>query len=782
MLALIMILCSPLVSGRKVSDLQRMNYGIVFEPEDQLQLAGESWTHTFEISLPQRTNLIDIFGCSKNKKTCDLVYEILVEINQIRQDTEVMINTTLDTITKLLPEKELMVQSRHRRSILPFIGDLSKSIFGTATMKDVELLARHINSLNKVSRNLIKSVEQHENDLSSYMTATDERMNNLVKGLEENHLAIEHIQTQLFQTFDNLEKSFSTMSVIISKQVQKSRQLEALFNEFLEGIYQLVEGKLSPHLINTETMISTLNEIQEILNRKYPGFHLVYKDPTHIYHFVDTIFARKGLKLYVSVKFPISPFVKPLSLFKVISFPVPVNDTSDHATQLLNLPTYFAISHDLQYYTTLESQELNACKYNKMIQCKFNRILTPVVQKSCVLSLFKNDKDLIKEQCNFRFLLNHISSGVVLLSQTSILVYKIDVLEFDCKSGKKMVEGCKFCTLNVPCECSVSTGYSFLPARLTDCHNDTSEKLHPVNLALLQQFFNDSSLNNIGTNSLFDNPLAVNVPQFKIYNHSINQILANDNKAHLSLQKMAQSAKNNSLIYQSLTESLLSGDITIEEMISTKDIILYVTASVATFCFIAFIFITVKLRKVLVILSMLQATNTRQVQAFTVPSFNYKASQLNSESSVYFWEQLDIEIDHCIIALNVIVIALLMIVLVNTCKIMKNSTKLIIEITNGKSTVQIPLKTLTLCPTYWQITVPQSIEQITIRGLWNPTVTFDWGDFEIKNKLTNQILPIESCHKINPLAAKKLRSIMTTTYCAYFFIQHGKLFLPLQSW
>lgn len=776
MLALVVMLCCPVVSGKKATELQRLNYGVVFKQKDHLQLATESWIHTFEISLPEGINLVNIFGCSQNKKTCDLVYELLGEINQIRQDTEIRINNTLSTIIRLIPEKQLIVKSRRKRALLSFIGDLSKSIFGTATTKDVEMLARHINSLNKISRNVIKSVEQHENDLSSFMKATDERITNIVKGLEENHLAIEHIQTQLYESFHSLETSFSIMSVFIAKQIEKSRQLESIFNELLEGIYDLVEGKMSPHLVSTETMLSTLKGIQEILHEKFPGFHLVYKDPALIYQYVSTIFARKGSKLYVSVKFPISPFSRPLLLFEILSFPVPVNETSDHATQLMQLPKYFAISQDSKHYTSLKSHELNSCTFNKMIECRFNKILTPVSQKSCVFSLFSDEKSLIKQNCNFRFLLNHISTDVVLLTKSSILVYNLDVLEFDCKNEKKKVAGCNFCVIHVPCECSVTTTHTFLPARLTDCHEETSEKLHPVNLALLQQFFNDSTLNDIGSNTLFQNPLATDVPNFKIYNHSMNQILADDNQAHLNLEKMANSAKNNSLIFQSLTESLLYGDISLNNGISAKDVILYTTASTAGISVMAIILMACKLRRVIIMMSVLQA---QKVQASTVPPLIYKTLQPTPEPLVYILDQIQLE--HILIVLCTVVIILLLLVVANTCNYKRNKTQLVVEITNGNLTVQVPLKHLSLCPTYWKVRVPHSIDLITVQGMMNPIIRFDWDSFDVTNKLTNQKIQIECLYRVTPWVGRKLRKIMKNTYCTYFLIQHNNMIMPLQN-
>lgn len=71
-----------------------------------------------------------------------------------------MINSTIETICDLIPERNLvMSKSRSRRSLLPFIGKLSKSIFGTATTEDVEMLAKHINALNKLSRTMVKKLD-----------------------------------------------------------------------------------------------------------------------------------------------------------------------------------------------------------------------------------------------------------------------------------------------------------------------------------------------------------------------------------------------------------------------------------------------------------------------------------------------------------------------------------------------------------------------------------------------------------------------------------------------
>ena len=411
----------------------------------------------------------------------------------------------------------------------------------------------------------------------------------------------------------------------MTKQIEKSRKLESVFQELREGIFDLVKGKISPHLIPPKTMLQCIQDIQNILHDKFSGFHLIHTDPKEIYKNVQSIYARKGSKLFISVKFPVSPFPAPLTLYKVLSFPIPINETSNHATHLVDLPEFTALTSDMQYYSVLTSKDLTQCEKSRVQLCTFTKVLTPITHTSCILALFKNDKHMVKQQCNFRVSLNHLQKQIAYLSHTSLLVYRIDVLELDCKSGKRMIQGCQFCIIDIPCECSVSTTDMYLPPRLSACHKNTTSKIHPVNLALLQQFFNDSSLQTIESNSLFNNPLKANIPNFQIYKHDMHDIIADDRKGHLSLQKMAEAARNESVVFRSLTEPLLSGDIAINQSWPTTDnIILYVASAIAIFSLIAFIITFLKLRKVLLILTVLQNVHVSKTNASTIPSLDYK--------------------------------------------------------------------------------------------------------------------------------------------------------------
>ena len=154
------------------------------------------------------------------------------------------------------------------------------------------------------------------------------------------------------------------------------------------------------------------------------------------------------------------------------------------------------------------------------------------------------------------------------LSPTSVVVYQTNTLTLNCPGQQKTLPGCKFCVVNLPCKCALFTQSLYLSPRLVHCYNLTQDVsvLHPVNLALLQEFFNNTEFNTVLADTFFAKEVQMKIPNFNIYTHNMNKILAADQETHLSLRKMANAAKNDKTIFKSLTEPLLSGDITLESI------------------------------------------------------------------------------------------------------------------------------------------------------------------------------------------------------------------------
>ena len=68
-----------------------------------------------------------------------------------------------------------------------------------ATTDDVNTLSRHINDLSKRTNELGMALTQHGAHFSSYIRSANKRMDNLMKDVEDNEIAIIYIyiQTQI---------------------------------------------------------------------------------------------------------------------------------------------------------------------------------------------------------------------------------------------------------------------------------------------------------------------------------------------------------------------------------------------------------------------------------------------------------------------------------------------------------------------------------------------------------------------------------------------------------
>ncbi|XP_053372746.1 uncharacterized protein LOC128546347 [Mercenaria mercenaria] len=644
--------------------VQRLNYGVVFTETTDLVIACDNWLHTFEILLPQNLDMPSLPPCRSNNQSCVIVTPVLAQLNSIRTETALRLNDTLNTMLELIPETRIH-KSRSKRTLLPFIGDLTKGLFGTATMEDVNIfLAKHMNKLAKMNIGLSKAFAQHEDHISSFISSADERMDNLLAEIKENMLAIKFIQSDLYTTQTNFEHVIGYLMDILIDEIKTTSKLNIQLEEFKIGISNLVDGKLSPFLISEDLLRNTLKDIQTLLETKYTGFHLAFRNIADVYSNCKLLFARNGTNLYVTLKLPISHLEKPLKLFKVKSVPVPINSTSKDATQLLNLPKFFAVSSNQQHYTTLDSSELEDCNGKTTKLCTGNFALSPVTSSSCILALYANDKVQIKSLCNFRYVHDIVKPKILELSPNSLLLYRTPLLSMVCHNQHKMVTGCDFCIFSLPCRCSVSTNDFYFIPRLGSCHKraDNITVLHPVNLALLQHFFETAFVDNIFADTTFKTAVNVSVPNLNFYEHQMSNIIAADTKAHLSLQKMSDVAKKDGVIFKSLTEPLLDGEIEINSnWPTTFDIITYCLVGVSTVLSILLVLTILRVRKLSLAVAVLTQSKSCKALQTTVPSFIYKpVGTDNSNNDVPFTVSLDLTWEHAnFIVLTFIVVTLL---------------------------------------------------------------------------------------------------------------------------
>ena len=391
------------VSTDKVNLIQRINYGVMFEQQGSLISGSEYWIHTFQIPLPSKQGNVEFTQCDIVHQHCFILNQVISQLSAIRTQVSFNINQTVDMVHKLVGHVSLdtpsKTETRLRRGLFDFIGSISKSLFGTATVQDVNRLAKHVNILIHRNNEFAKDLAHHDELLSSYMSKTNQRFDNIISGIQNNYEGIQNLTQETAKFISHFEKISIHLSGFLIKQMNETAELNKYLEEFKIAVHELVKGRLSPFLISPNMLKRTLQHIQSILNEKFTGFYLSNSSPSYYYSQAELLYTRHHKNLFVSIKFPISTFQTSLTLYKIKTYPVPINSSSNHATQVINLPQYLAISNDNRQFAELTQDFVQTCSGKETRYCIKSFPLLSSVSPSCSLAIFYNDKETASTLC-----------------------------------------------------------------------------------------------------------------------------------------------------------------------------------------------------------------------------------------------------------------------------------------------------------------------------------------------------------------------------------------------
>ena len=275
--------CSAYAHGWvATSTVQRLNYGVVFEPVGRMHASSDYWHHTFKIDIPDIPDIAPIpppcqdLDHAQLIVSCQMLFEAFNATEKLKTNAINELERIRQSIKDTVPQMYIPKQgSRSTRSILPFIGQLSKSLFGTATQQDVAILAKHINSLETRSRALSNSYQHEASSLISFMDTVNKRITLSVTAVRDNHEAI----TNLAHDTELLKNSMvlgTSIAVLLNHHSSQTDQFIQHANQFLSAMQQLSQGSISPTLLSPEALRQVLQQVKSKLARFYPNFKITH--------------------------------------------------------------------------------------------------------------------------------------------------------------------------------------------------------------------------------------------------------------------------------------------------------------------------------------------------------------------------------------------------------------------------------------------------------------------------------------------------------------------------
>ncbi|XP_060552390.1 uncharacterized protein LOC132713730 [Ruditapes philippinarum] len=433
------------------------------------------------------------------------------------------------------------------------------------------------------------------------------------------------------------------------------------------------------------------------------------------------------------------------------------------------------------YYLKLNSLTIAKCKqYMKETICPFSFPITPMHVNSCATSLYLGNKTLINNHCNFQFITNALRSTLRQLNDTHFLVSNTSQLFLNCHNKNKTVNGCQFCLITIPCDCAITTKSTYLPPRISHCHHHDVDitYIHPINLALLQQFFSESTLSMVEAHSTFNDPLNISIPTFQIFKHNFSDLIAKDTKEHLSLKKMAMLTKANSQIYTNLADPLLDLPIESEQSISVSFIITIISSTLSVICLFGLIVLSLKYRRLAIITSVSQLP--AKVQSANLPSFIYTTTLPSVNTTIQTIQKSDISLvnNPMLVTASLLFIVVLYKFLKLCFKKMGNS-KLILEITDGNTSVQLPCMYLPTCVQHCEFSGQNCLTELDLKISYQSSLTVNYGDLLIKNRFSSQELSPISPIKLNFFQAYQIKRIIKNKFSMFIWIQQNNTCIPV---
>jgi hypothetical protein len=166
----------------------------------------------------------------------------------MKKQCQSTLNAVRKYIFSLIPESKLLGASRSKRGLMNFIGSLSKTLFGTATVDDINVLAQHVQSLNKIEFKLANNLKQHEEHVSSFMSIVDDRFDNAMEAIKHNHDDIRSSVVLFNNKVNDIQQSLESLTGLLIDQLEQVAIINTQVEELKLGVLSLVNGKLSPYI------------------------------------------------------------------------------------------------------------------------------------------------------------------------------------------------------------------------------------------------------------------------------------------------------------------------------------------------------------------------------------------------------------------------------------------------------------------------------------------------------------------------------------------------------
>ena len=568
-LAQVMCLLTLSRAHSSIPEIIKPGMGVRFQPRGRTLFPTTGYANImFHIHLPQlQADNMAFCPINQTKETPFLcksswptdILDLAKTVNDLQQK--------LAKAQQQLPHlwKAFMLKSNQKRGLFNFIGSLSHSLFGTASQDQIDEIYGHMKTLASAIEESSSDDQSTASQLSELANKVGTKIHGVVMAINQSttayvrladsvrdmktsitsliHTQMEHYaRTNLDKSLNNARHLLITRLIFTEGAILQSQQ-------WSKGLLKLHDGQLPQELLSTADLQEALIKLERWIQDKNQDLQIL-KDAGHLHLYYKATTTRTivvGDSLIIIASIPITSGTHVFDTFRVSVFPLPIHSETSKGqagfTKINNLPNYFAISKDREFYAELSEAEYKECATDNGGFCNHLMLPTPISRATCCAAIMMNfEAKTLHKLCNFQFFGQTIKPAFYSLGKSRYLLLNLsDTIHVNCP-GKPLrrLPPAVIQIATIPCSCKLMAGELTSLTLSTACQANISLKIeHPMNFAIFTHFNYSAYLEEPAAESTKTTVPLLPIPDLSKIAELISSMAAQDPQNGLSLKDIA---------------------------------------------------------------------------------------------------------------------------------------------------------------------------------------------------------------------------------------------------
>lgn len=430
---------------------------VIFQKTNEIYTNDAQWYVTFVHDLKPYQGLInkikgDIDSTKGIVQTIQYDYD-KVKLNEYAETFKSLkieadlLSDTYQSIYRTFEDYKVLHKGndKSKRSVLPFVGQLMSTLFGTISENDLENINRNIDVLAENQEQIV-----HDLDMSlSVLNMTRLEVSENRRSIMDLVVCVQKLDRKIYKLKTSFEEKFTRLEQFIHTYLQ----FQMIFDEikltiqnaifYLENLKSELNMLALNHLSTSTIMPKDLKMLLLEVQSKLPNNYELPKNPRDdIWYFYKTLTCITYLEndqIHIVLKIPLINTKEKYDIFKVYNIPFPFyNSTvSEKPTQYLVKYELEAeilmVSRNREEYALLSDNNYYMCNNVNLPFCNPKVVFYPSnMNNKCVMALFLQSETDVKRFCKQTVVLHqklpsakYLSSGIWIVVTNEKLKFTI---------------------------------------------------------------------------------------------------------------------------------------------------------------------------------------------------------------------------------------------------------------------------------------------------------------------------------------------------------------------